>query len=74
MSDPYGIVITSTKGQPMTNQELADTLRKKFIPFAFTCECKGADPDCAEVFASASMWTQRDTVERIAKFIESVGK
>jgi hypothetical protein len=58
----------------MTNQELADTLRKKFIPFAFSCDCKGADPDCAELLASASMWTQRDTVERIAKFIEGLNK
>lgn len=56
----------------MTNNELAELIRNKFIPFAFTCECVGNHPDCASVFESDVAWSQHDTALRIAKFIESL--
>jgi len=56
----------------MTNSELAEIIRSKFIPFAFTCSCKGADASCAEVKEDPSAWAQFTTVERIARYIESL--
>jgi hypothetical protein len=56
----------------MTNQELAEQIRQKYIPFAFTCGCAGNHPECALVFDSTSAWVQHDTVLRIAKFIETL--
>jgi hypothetical protein len=51
---------------------LADEIKKRFTPFAFTCECKGTHPDCNnainnDVYAIA----QNDTVTRIVEFIET---
>lgn len=56
----------------MTNSELAEIIRSKFIPFAFTCSCKGTDPSCAEVKEDAAAWSQFTTAERIARYIESL--
>lgn len=56
----------------MNQFELAEIIRQRFIPLAFTCDCAGSHPDCASVFDSASAWTQHDTAIRIAKFIESL--
>ena len=56
----------------MNNIELAEIIRKRFIPFAFTCECAGSHPDCAAVFDSPSAWSQHDTVLRIARFLENL--
>lgn len=56
----------------MTNQELAELIRSKYIPFAFTCKCAGNHPDCASVFESARAWGEHDTALRIAKFIEEL--
>ena len=56
----------------MTNQELADFIRKNYIPFAFTCECAGNDPECASVLADPAAWRQHDTALRISKFIETL--
>ena len=55
-----------------TNAELAEVIRSKFIPFAFTCECKGADASCADAKSDAGAWAQFNTAERIARFIESL--
>lgn len=56
----------------MNNIELAEIIRKKFIPFAFLCECAGKDPECAKVFESPAEWRQHDTALRIAYFIEKL--
>lgn len=56
----------------MTNLELANVIRSKFIPFAFMCSCNGADPSCAMVKDDAAAWSQFNTAERIAQFIESL--
>lgn len=72
VSDPYGRVMKSTKGNQMNKFEIAEAIRKNYIPLAFTCECAGNDPDCASVLADSAAWRQHDTALRIAKFIESL--
>ena len=56
----------------MTNLELAEIIRQRFIPLAFTCDCNGTHSDCAQVFASPAANVQFDVTLRIAKFIESL--
>lgn len=53
--------------------ELADIIENKYLPFAWTCECKGGHPNCSmtistDVYAIA----QADTVLRITKLIREV--
>ena len=50
---------------------LAELVRSKFMPLVFACGCNGSHADCADILARADVWTQRDTVERIAKLIEN---
>jgi len=58
----------------MTSQELAQHIRDHFTPFAFTCACEGKHNDCYEAKNSPSLQAQYDTVQRIAKYIERLGK
>jgi hypothetical protein len=55
----------------MNNIELAEIIRQRFIPLAFTCDCSGSHADCASVLDNPVAWSQHDTALRIAKFIES---
>ena len=53
------------------SNDLAEMIRARFTPFAFTCECNGTDPDCyrtrtQDVGAIAT----HQTIERVARFIE----
>jgi len=53
--------------------ELADHIERKYLPFAWTCECKGEHPDCSmtmstDVYAIA----QADTVLRITRLIREM--
>lgn len=52
---------------------LPDIIRERFLPFAFQCDCQGTHSTCAkikneDVYAIA----QAETVERIAKYLESL--
>ena len=70
MSDPYAMLKAQTnKGQKMKNSQLSQLIQDRFMPFAYTCECKGSHPDCAEAMRGSAMWAQADTVLRIALFI-----
>lgn len=55
----------------MTNEELAATIKDKFTPMVFNCSCDGADPSCAAALEDRAVWAQKDTAERIARFIEA---
>jgi hypothetical protein len=52
------------------SNDLAEMIRARFTPFAFTCECKGTEPECFATRQNPSMMATHETIERIAKFIE----
>jgi len=52
------------------SSDLADIIRARFTPFAFTCECQGSHRDCASARKTPSVYIQAETVRRIATFIE----
>lgn len=58
----------------MDNTKLAELIKIHFTPLVFNCGCKGEDPDCAEALADRAIWVQRDTVERIARYITELGE
>ena len=52
------------------SNDLADIIRARFTPFAFTCECEGTDPACFTTRRMPTMIATHETIERIAAFIE----
>jgi hypothetical protein len=54
----------------MNKQELAQTIRDRFTPLGFMCECKGTHSDCQLTQQNPAQWAQFETVQRIAEFIE----
>jgi hypothetical protein len=59
----------------MNIDELPYLIRQRFTPFAFLCECEGADTEChrtrtQDTYAIAA----HETIERIASFIEDYSK
>ena len=52
------------------SNDLADIIRARFTPFAFTCECEGTDPGCFTTRRMPTMIATYETIERIATFIE----
>ena len=52
------------------SNDLADIIRARFTPFAFTCECEGTDPECFTTRRMPTMIATHETIERIATFIE----
>lgn len=50
---------------------LADEIRELFTPYAMRCSCKGEDRSCARALEDPAVWAQFDTMERIARHIES---
>lgn len=52
------------------SNDLADIIRERFTPFAFTCECEGTDPACFTTRRNPTMIATHETIERIAAFIE----
>jgi len=64
---------TNRKGNTMNNKEIADLIKARFTPFAFTCDCKGTHPACyATTSGDTYAIAQNDTVTRIAAFIEGL--
>ena len=53
---------------------LANEIRRRFTPFAFTCDCEGTDPDCFTTRRMPTMIATRETIERICTYIESEWK
>lgn len=58
----------------MDNTKLAELIKIHFTPLVFSCGCKGEDLDCAEALQDHAVWIQRDTVERIARYITELGE
>ena len=52
------------------SSDLADIIRARFTPFAFTCDCEGTDPECFTTRRMPTMIATHETIERIATFIE----
>jgi len=52
------------------SNDLAEIIRARFTPFAFTCECEGTDPACFTTRRMPTMIATYETIERIATFIE----
>ena len=52
------------------SNDLAEIIRARFTPFAFTCECEGTDPACFTTRRMPTMIATHETIERIAAFIE----
>ena len=52
------------------SNDLADIIRARLTPFAFTCECEGTDPACYTTRRMPTMIATHETIERIATFIE----
>ena len=52
------------------SSDLADIIRARFTPFAFTCECGGTEPECFTTRRMPTMIATHETIERIAKLIE----
>lgn len=51
-------------------EALADAVRKRFTPFAFTCSCNGEHPDCKEIRNNdAYAIAQANVVHRISSYI-----
>ena len=58
----------------LTHSELATAIRERFTPLVFACDCKGSHPECQSALDNPSIWSQYETVQRIAKFIEGFDK
>jgi hypothetical protein len=58
----------------MSNAELAELIEERFTPFAFTCECKGHDPECQVALEDPAVWGRYYTVTRIADYIRALGE
>ena len=56
-----------------TNKELAEEIRSQFTPLVFVCPCEGKDEVCRQIIEenSGSVWQIRDTVNRIADYLEN---
>ena len=52
------------------SNDLADIIRARFTPFAFTCDCEGTEPECFTTRPMPTMIATHETIERIATFIE----
>jgi len=62
---------------PNTNDEvsihdLPYLIRDRFTPFAFLCDCNGTEPECFATRRNPSMMATHETIERIARFIETL--
>ena len=51
---------------------LADGIERAFTPFAFTCECKGADPSCARALADEATQIRYYAMLDIVRFIKNL--
>jgi hypothetical protein len=58
----------------MNNQQLAEEITARFTPLVFTCECNGDHPSCKMARNNASVYTQMETVKRIAEYIIQKGE
>jgi len=56
----------------MKNFNFAQIIRDQFTPFAFTCECNGADYNCQDVLQDPYMRGVMDTVTRIANYLDKI--
>ena len=55
----------------MDTTELTATIRARFTPWAFTCDCKGAEQSCADALQNPYLYGVVDTINNIIKLIES---
>jgi len=53
--------------------EIADIIESKYLPFAWSCECKGEHPDCSMTMSTDTYAiAQADTVQRITRLIREM--
>ena len=57
----------------MSYQELADEITARLNPLVVRCECNGEHPSCKMTRNNASVYTQMETVRRIAEYISQKG-
>lgn len=62
---------TPKSNDPVSFETLSDLIRWRFTPFAFLCDCNGTEPECFATRRNAQMIAVNETVERIARFIET---
>lgn len=59
----------------MTNSELQELLAKnildRYTPFAFDCECNGADYECQDALQNPYMYGVVDTLQRVVQYIQN---
>jgi hypothetical protein len=56
----------------MTNEELSQQILTRFLPLAFTCECKGTHPSCKDTMETPYAFAQSETTWRIALWIKDL--
>jgi hypothetical protein len=73
MSDPYAMLdlSTTTKGQKMTNELLAQIILDRYTPFAFSCACGGKDWDCEQATNDPYLNGVMDTLRRVTEYIRN---
>jgi hypothetical protein len=50
---------------------LAEIIRERYTPLAFTCDCNGTHPDCADTYADTWAVAQYDTIKRVVSYIQN---
>ena len=63
---------TPNTNDPVSLETLPDLIRSRFTPFAFLCDCNGTEPECFATRRNAQMIAVNETIERIARFIETL--
>lgn len=63
---------TPNTNDPVTLEILPDLIRSRFTPFAFLCDCNGTEPECFATRRNPQMMATNETIERIARFIETL--
>ena len=59
-------------GHEMINKGFHDLILKRFLPLAYTCECKGTHPSCKQAQLDPGTFSQSETVWRIALWIKDL--
>ncbi len=63
---------TPNSNDPVSFETLSDLIRSRFTPFAFLCDCNGTEPECFATRRNPQMMATNETIERIARFIETL--
>jgi len=66
--------MTTNTNDQITLETLPEVIRARFTPFAFLCDCEGnkPEPECYATRRNPTMIATHETIERIARFIETL--